>query len=276
MLRWHVLKFVIVLSVLGGIAQSAAAADLSACIHPNAGPQAGIAACTSAISSGSLDQNSMAAARFTRSSYETTLKEYGRALADCDAVTALRPQDFQGYDCHGFVHVEMGKIDLAIADYGHALLLNPQDYAGFYNRARALALKNDLASAIPDYDSAIRIDPRKFMAWNGRCWARIVIGKDREGALSDCNEAIRLAPDDANNYNSRGFVHFRMKQYTAAISDYDAAIARDPNVASSYYIRGLSKLALGAASGNADIAKGKSIEPEIAKRFSGYGVTTAR
>jgi tetratricopeptide (TPR) repeat protein len=270
------LKSFIFLSALGGSAHAASPPELSVCIDPKVDPRAAVAACTAAIGSGVLEENHLAAAHYTRAFHETNLKVLDRAIADCDAVVSLRPGDYQGYVCRGLAHAEMGKFDHAIADYGQALHLNPRDFGALYNRARAYSLKNDFVSSIPDYNSAIRVDPRNFMAWNGRCWARIVIGKELDAALSDCDEAIRLAPEDANNYNTRGLGHFRKRQYAAAMHDYDMALSRDPKVASSYFIRGLAKLAMGDATGAADVARGKSIEPGIASRFAGYGIRERR
>jgi hypothetical protein len=59
-----------------------------------------------------------------------------------------------------------------------------------------------------------------------------------------------------------------------AIADYTAAIAINPKLASSYFVRGLAKRRDGdAAGGDADIAAAKAIDPKIAETYAGYGVT---
>ncbi len=42
--------------------------------------------------------------------------------------------------------------------------------------------------------------------------------------FSDYDEAIQLKPDNAKAYYNRGVVKYRLKQYNAAISDYDTAM----------------------------------------------------
>jgi tetratricopeptide (TPR) repeat protein len=80
---------------------------------------------------------------------------------------------------------------------------------------------------------------RNAGAHNRRCWARALSGTDlRSGALADCNEALRLAPNTADVLNSRGLVQLKLGAFPQAISDYSAVIAQDTNDADSLYGRG--------------------------------------
>ena len=122
-------------------------------------------------------------------------------------------------------------------------------------------------------DQAIRIDPKFAAAYNTRCWVRAVIGRDLAQALADCNESLRLRPDDANVINSRGLVQFKLGAFDRAIADYGAAIARNAKSAGSFYGRGVAKLRSGdIAGGDADIAAAKAIRADIATVYAGYGV----
>jgi tetratricopeptide (TPR) repeat protein len=56
----------------------------------------------------------------------------------------------------------------------------------------SLKSQEDYAAAIENYDQAIRLAPDLAAGWGLRCQARAVIG-GLEDALSDCNEALRLA-----------------------------------------------------------------------------------
>ena len=60
--------------------------------------------------------------------------------------------------------------------------------------------------------------------------------------------------------------------FSDSVRDYDAAIGGLPEVASSWYVRGLAKRALGDAKGaEADIAKGLALDPKVGERYAGYG-----
>ena len=94
-----------------------------------------------------------------------------------------------------------------------------------------------------------------------------------ERALADCNEALRLEPNVALTFQSRGFTYLRMGQWDLAFDDYSSALRLEPNLASSLYGRGLAALKNGDATrGNADIAAAKAIKAKIADEFARYGL----
>ena len=71
--------------------------------------------------------------------------------------------------------------------------------------------KGDFHAEIEFLNQAIRLEPAFTLAWNWRCWY-IKLGQWEE-ALSDCNEALRLAPNDANTLGDRGLVELKLEQY---------------------------------------------------------------
>lgn len=60
----------------------------------------------------------------------------------------------------------------------------------------------------------------RALAWQSR--------SDREKALIDYAEAIRLNPDDALAYSNRGVLWRELNEIDRAIADFDAAIRRNP------------------------------------------------
>ena len=57
------------------------------------------------------------------------------------------------------------------------------------------------------------------------------------------------------------------------IADYDTALKLDANAAGSLYGRGIAKIKKGnETEGNADIKSAQALDPNITKRFSGYGI----
>src|SRR5262249_24057132 len=111
--------------------------------------------------------------------------------------------------------------------------------------------------------------------YNSRCWARALAGQ-LGAALTDCDESLRLRPNDANTFDSRALAYLKLGRYDEAISDYSAALELNPQLASSLYGRGVAKVKRGDAdAGNADIAAAKAIQADIADDFTIYGVTLA-
>ena len=107
---------------------------------------------------------------------------------------------------------------------------------------------------------------------NARCFVRAIVG-ELKPALEDCNEALRLEPDAAATYDSRGLTYLKLRQWKEAIADYDAALQRDPRLATSRYGRGLAKLRSGDADGGrADMAEARAAQPDIEGAFARYRV----
>jgi lipoprotein NlpI len=100
-----------------------------------------------------------------------------------------------------------------------------------------------------------------------------VSGRDLSRALSDCNTALALRPDDRGILNSRGLVHFKLRTFKQSIADYDSAMKQDDKDPASLYARGLAKLKSGdVASGNADMTAAKAITPDVAAVYADYGL----
>jgi len=72
--------------------------------------------------------------------------------------------------------------------------------------------------------------------------------------------------------DSRGLVNLKLGKTADAIRDYSDAIQRNPRASSSLFGRGIATKRSGG-DGAKDIALAKSLDPNIAKEFAGYGVT---
>jgi tetratricopeptide (TPR) repeat protein len=107
---------------------------------------------------------------------------------------------------------------------------------------------------------------------NARCWQRGLANVELDKALDDCNTAIRRDGPKPAYLDSRGLIHVRQKDYTAAIADYDAALSGRPNIAASLFMRGWAKRASGQSeAGIADMTAAKTADADIADYFQLYG-----
>ncbi|MFP6672211.1 MAG: tetratricopeptide repeat protein, partial [Pirellulaceae bacterium] len=76
----------------------------------------------------------------------------------------------------------------------------------------------------------------------------------------DYSEAIRIKPDLAESYHSRGFNYGAKGEYDKAIADFTAAIRHNPTNADSYFGRGVAYQSKGdKAKAKADFAKAKEL-----------------
>jgi tetratricopeptide (TPR) repeat protein len=94
--------------------------------------------------------------------------------------------------------------------------------------------------------------------------------------LADCNEALRLMPGNVATLYSRAFIFLKMTQFDAAVSDYDAALRVEPQVAFALYGRGLARIRNEDASGESDVAAAKALQADIAEEYARYGVQDTR
>lgn len=73
--------------------------------------------------------------------------------------------------------------------------------------------------------------------------------QDYRGAISDFNEAIAQNPNDANIYFNRGLVLYELGDELGALWDFEDAILRNPRHARAYFHRAGLRLSLGYRSG---------------------------
>ncbi|WP_461625468.1 caspase family protein [Bradyrhizobium sp. 25ACV] len=161
--------------------------------------------------------------------------------------------------------------DPIIADLSRKIAANANDVASRYKRGQVYAIKRAYALAMQDFDVVIRRNPGDGEALNNRCWTRAATG-DLQGALADCNLALQVDPGLSDALDSRGLVNLKLGRTTEAIKDYTDAIQRNPRSSSSLFGRGIATRKNGG-DGATDIAQAKSMNPNIAKEFAGYGVT---
>lgn len=251
---------------------SATTAKIEACADSTE-PQKAIAACSDLIQSGEVTGRQLGIVRVNRGTSYSQTGAQGRALADLDEALRLLPGDARVYGMRGVVHGRKGDLDAAIADFTISIEGDPSLVDSLTNRGKALQDKGEFARAIPDFDRALQLQPDNAFALNGRCWSRAVLNIDLDAALADCNAGVEAGGVDiANTLNTRGFVRFRRGEYREAIASYDESLQLNPRMASSYYVRGLSRRALDDQAAEGDIEQAVSLESRVRERYAGYGV----
>lgn len=193
-------------------------------------------------------------------------------LADIDAAEALEP---------GLVSVavrrsdalgEAGRYPEALAGVRAALKAHPADPALLFARADvyARAGKPDLATG--DFAAIRAKSAGSAEQLNGLCWQQAIRNFALETALSDCDAALKLTPNQANSVDSRAFVLMRLGRLDEALTTYDAALKLRPRQAESLYGRALTRLRLNQSGpAQADLAAARGADPQVDATFAGYG-----
>ncbi|MBV8800483.1 MAG: hypothetical protein JOY77_03170 [Alphaproteobacteria bacterium] len=161
----------------------------------------------------------------------------------------------------------------AISDLTDVLLKKKDDVEALENRALAFQALDDYQHAIGDFSRLIDLQPSSANAHRERCWARAAWNRDLDDALEDCDQALSLKPGDVLVLDARCLAEIRKAAYAVAISNCSAALGADPNLASSYYLRGVARRKSGdAVRGDADIDSARNRDSNVVKAFILMGV----
>lgn len=201
------------------------------------------------------------------------------AAADLDRAATLMPDDTE-------VRLTRARLRLANRDpEGAAADIAVADHAlppGSDRRLQLAGLYDSLdkpEAAIVNYDAWLKLhaqDADRSTAYNGRCWARALLDRELDRALSDCNAALKLRPGNATYLDSRALVKLRQGKTDDALLDYDAAVQSNPRNAWSLYMRGIAEARAGKKeAADADRKAALAINPAVAKRAAKYGLDSA-
>jgi len=173
-----------------------------------------------------------------------------KALAAINKAIQLQPNNPNLYNQKYVVLSDLKRYKEAAAAINKAIELSPR--AAFYNnRGNVRNELGDKQGAIDDYNQAIKINPNYANAYYNRGNVRDDLG-DKQGAIDDYNLAIKINPNYALAYNNRGNARADLGDKPRAIDDFNQAIKFNPNYALAYSNRGTVRYELGDKPGAID------------------------
>jgi Flp pilus assembly protein TadD len=194
----------------------------------------------------------------------------------CGEAITLDPARADAFKLRGYVYLLEQRYEHANADFGTAMRLKPSDDQAVAGYAQSLSDMGRYAAAVAEFRKALALAPEKPAYWNSLCWSQAATGKELHEALTACNNALRIEPEAAAAYNSRGLVHLRMQRFVTAIADYNHALRLSSEQPSARFGLGLAKLFGGDRAGARDIRQARQSEPGIDRLFIGMGVLPDR
>jgi tetratricopeptide (TPR) repeat protein len=160
----------------------------------------------------------------------------------------------------------------AVSDLNDALALKKKDPELLEGRARDQVAVGNYADAVGDYDTLIDVKP-SAEGYAARCRTRAIANVGLDDAMDDCNQALKLAPQDGAALEARCFVNVRASACAPAIADCSAALDADWKMASALFLRGIAKTKSGdTKGGEGDLAAAQTFDPHIAETFEDYGI----
>jgi tetratricopeptide (TPR) repeat protein len=117
--------------------------------------------------------------------------------------------------------------------------IGDQDALSYFNRALTRYDLGDRQGAIADYEEVLRIHPHDDVAYNNRGLVRYDLG-DKRGAVTDFDLAIQCYGGSFVAYCNRGIVRAELGDRVGAVEDYTAALQLNPDYAPAYFYRGIA------------------------------------
>lgn len=188
-------------------------------------------------------------------------RRFDEAEAQCQALLALDPQDFEARRLLGVTalargqaqrafdvldplfarqpsHAEvnfhracalqqLGRLDAALAGFDRVVAVQPDHAEAHLRRGRVLAALKLHEAAVVAFDRAIALGPNSASAYANRALALMQLGM-HDVALASADRAVELDARNARYRNLRGAIRNRLRQHEAAIDDYQQAIALQP------------------------------------------------
>ncbi len=227
--------------------------------------------------------------------------EINRSIADFNRLIELNPSNEIAYNNRGLTYFKGDACEQAIMDYSTAIDLNAVYAEAWYNRAVAKnkigdaeGAKADMRRAgelnpkfavssyvkragmsvysklVTDYSKAISENPNNQSPYLARAIAYRKLG-NIQGAIQDCETAIKLNDRDSECYLVRGEVQFYAQNYDEAVNDFTKSLSLRHDAITMYF-RSMAKRRKGDYQGAiSDQAKALEMRPRLADDYINRG-----
>ena len=172
-------------------------------------------------------------------------KQFTEAIAAYRQAIQIEPRFAQAHNNCGIALQAMGQIEEALAAYAAALAVDPQYAEAHYNRGMLFQQLQRLDDAIASFERVAALEPNHpdiasllSAAYNNR-------GVDHNArrrysaALLDYDQALAFGSPNASLLTNRANTLRHLKDVAGALAGYQAAIRLEPTFSSAYWNRGL-------------------------------------
>jgi tetratricopeptide (TPR) repeat protein len=168
--------------------------------------------------------------------YKMRRRDFPSALAYCERVLGLFPEDAYILCCAGACHSNLLHYEEAVKCYDRALQASPNYGDAHALLGRALMFMQKPQEALESFQRAFRMQPklrRQFTPQLGMAFALRRVGKLEE-AIAEYREAAKLDPKNAEAQEGIGWGLMEAGRYEEAEEPLRAAIRLDPDDAYPY------------------------------------------
>jgi tetratricopeptide (TPR) repeat protein len=145
-----------------------------------------------------------------------------------------------------------------------------QDHERFYlfvNRAKAYFSQGDKQHALDDYNEAVKVAPTKAQPYFNR-GVFYAVQTDEGAALRDFNTALSIDPKLVSALSQRAIVYVNQKNFSGALADFSEALRLQPKAAALWSERGYVSILLRDYAGAVkDEAEAIRLDPKLARAY---------
>lgn len=128
-------------------------------------------------------------------------------------------------------NINLSQYDYAADEYSKILKLDEHNLAALYFRAYCYTQLRQYSMARADYDAFLAIQPEHLEAHLGLARVLQLLNRSTD-AVDELNRCVQMFPDSADAYAARAAYETQLKQFDAALYDWDEALRLRPNDAS--------------------------------------------
>jgi tetratricopeptide (TPR) repeat protein len=166
---------------------------------------------------------------------------YKQAIESFSEAIRKNPACVQAYQRRGNAYQAISDYQKAVENFNQVIKLEPQNATSYFFRGFAYYHWQRIDSTkfqnvIEDFSQAIYIEPNVEFFYNIRGASYSYFDNDMQ-AIEDFTKVIQLNANTISYYN-RGVIYYQLKNYQAALEDFDRAINIDSKNISAYYGRG--------------------------------------
>jgi tetratricopeptide (TPR) repeat protein len=162
------------------------------------------------------------------------LHQYKDSVNCLSQALKLSPDCFELYYLRSARYGNLNQWKLGLADSNRYMTYNHKNPLAFSQTGSCYYCNGDYAKAISEYDQAIKLAPNFVYAfyWRGRAHHDL---KDYLLAICDYSTAINLDPTTAYNYEDRADSYCHQKAWEKALQDTKQTLLLDPHFMRAYH-----------------------------------------
>ena len=193
--------------------------------------------------------------------------ELGRAGAQLEEYTAIRPNDFWAHFYGGVCAFRREAYPEAAHSFTVAIALQPNSAECFYNRALAFVADKKPVQALTDYDRTLKLSPNLGAAALNRGVLHYQAG--RYGvAKADLEKALLLNANAAAAHYNLALVHLSLNDRRSAMAHCEKALAHDATHEEARALH--ARLAKAPSGPPANVVSRSAADPAAEQRSSNF------